>query len=722
MHKMLIVQVLSTLYREVRRMPSQVLRKRLAACRPGTGLLGLVLALGMSRTAPAANGDLIKSSDVLGNLKEYGGICADTDGTFWAVGENTGKIAHLDATLTTKIGEITNPHGAGTFPNYILSRGIAFRPASETLIVLAKSGADFKVKEVDRQGTEVPPGFTINTSALPGANLFGMAYDPTNDQIWLIDDNNDLVIRSNMSGIPLNRFSFPLDVPAETILRGTGVSFDKDGVTPYLYITYGDIFTLAPTKVLELTVNGFPTGVEIPLANVPPVDAGKPVDKIGALLIGSFGGKQAATVIGARGLLHVLEFTRPDPVPPTFFTAKLTLDNQVALSWTNHGTGVLGAYSGGLSILRNGLPLYLNQQGNLSSYLDTTPPADGHVTYTIKGSNGGMFSASVSADVVVGKGGLIRWIPFPASQPFDLARNPANGELFVTDTIAGRILHFDQNLVYMDDVPSPYPKPGGIAFRPEGDGGAGSLMVAESEGVRMIEIDLAGNHLDQNVPIDLRPLDTPKVGGLVYNPDNARYTCVETTSHQLFSFDRNGNQLAVCQPPETFTEKLNEGIGFDRFTGHFQATFDGGVVREMFFNCTPTSFNFDLSSLGQLSTQPGFVKGVEIADNVLFIASGTANALFQVLIFPQGQTFIRGDLDRDGQVQLNDVVFIANYLFKNGVVPFCLDAADTNDDGELDISDPVYLLYWMFVPGSPPPPEPYPNPGHDLTFLDKLKC
>ncbi|MCA8958995.1 MAG: hypothetical protein KDC38_00720, partial [Planctomycetes bacterium] len=49
----------------------------------------------------------------------------------------------------------------------------------------------------------------------------------------------------------------------------------------------------------------------------------------------------------------------------------------------------------------------------------------------------------------------------------------------------------------------------------------------------------------------------------------------------------------------------------------------------------------------------------------------------------------------------------------------CIDAADTNDDGAFDISDPIYLLTSLFGMGAPPPPPV--DCGPDPT-LDALSC
>jgi len=51
----------------------------------------------------------------------------------------------------------------------------------------------------------------------------------------------------------------------------------------------------------------------------------------------------------------------------------------------------------------------------------------------------------------------------------------------------------------------------------------------------------------------------------------------------------------------------------------------------------------------------------------------------------------------------------------------CVDALDTNDDGETDVSDAPYLGAFLFQQG-PPPPAPYPDCGTDLYDSDELFC
>lgn len=82
--------------------------------------------------------------------------------------------------------------------------------------------------------------------------------------------------------------------------------------------------------------------------------------------------------------------------------------------------------------------------------------------------------------------------------------------------------------------------------------------------------------------------------------------------------------------------------------------------------------------------------------------------------------FVRGDVNRDGAVDISDVVFLLAYTFANGPPPQCLDASDVNDDGAIDLVDAVYGLAFLFSNG-PAPTAPYPIRGSDPT-TDSVAC
>ena len=102
------------------------------------------------------------------------------------------------------------------------------------------------------------------------------------------------------------------------------------------------------------------------------------------------------------------------------------------------------------------------------------------------------------------------------------------------------------------------------------------------------------------------------------------------------------------------------------------------------------------------------------------IGAGFSTGTECVITVPAAPTFLRGDANDDGSVNVADVVFILNWLFVAGVDPACMDAADVNDDGTIQISDATYLLAFVFSPGPAPPP-PFGTPGPDPTD-DLLGC
>ncbi len=81
--------------------------------------------------------------------------------------------------------------------------------------------------------------------------------------------------------------------------------------------------------------------------------------------------------------------------------------------------------------------------------------------------------------------------------------------------------------------------------------------------------------------------------------------------------------------------------------------------------------------------------------------------------------FIRGDANLDSTIDLADANTLLAGTYMGVTLP-CMDAADVNDDGALDISDTVSVLQFLFG-SSPPPPPPFTAPGADPTD-DQLDC
>jgi hypothetical protein len=63
---------------------------------------------------------------------------------------------------------------------------------------------------------------------------------------------------------------------------------------------------------------------------------------------------------------------------------------------------------------------------------------------------------------------------------------------------------------------------------------------------------------------------------------------------------------------------------------------------------------------------------------------------------------IFGDVNVDGVIDVGDVVYLINYLFKNGPTPSPSSRGDVNCDRNVDVGDAVYLINYLFKGGPKP--------------------
>ena len=65
-------------------------------------------------------------------------------------------------------------------------------------------------------------------------------------------------------------------------------------------------------------------------------------------------------------------------------------------------------------------------------------------------------------------------------------------------------------------------------------------------------------------------------------------------------------------------------------------------------------------------------------------------------------SILRGDANGDGVIDVGDVVYLINYLFKSGSAPNPWATGDANCDQVVNVGDVVYLINYLFKGGSPP--------------------
>ena len=78
--------------------------------------------------------------------------------------------------------------------------------------------------------------------------------------------------------------------------------------------------------------------------------------------------------------------------------------------------------------------------------------------------------------------------------------------------------------------------------------------------------------------------------------------------------------------------------------------------------------------------------------------------------------FIRGDVNQDGAIDLGDPIASLPWFFLIAAPNPCLAALDANGDDSSNIADTVYLLNYLFLMGDPPP-APFPACGVTDTQL-----
>jgi len=64
--------------------------------------------------------------------------------------------------------------------------------------------------------------------------------------------------------------------------------------------------------------------------------------------------------------------------------------------------------------------------------------------------------------------------------------------------------------------------------------------------------------------------------------------------------------------------------------------------------------------------------------------------------------YVNGDADGSGSVDIDDVVYLINYIFSSGPPPDPPDAGDADCSYDLDIDDVVYLINYIFSAGPEP--------------------
>lgn len=165
-------------------------------------------------------------------------------------------------------------------------------------------------------------------------------------------------------------------------------------------------------------------------------------------------------------------------------------------------------------------------------------------------------------------------------------------------------------------------------------------------------------------------------------------TAVDGSNNGAGSFtitDAVNTQLSDSPPPsKDYVKQTN--------TGTYNGTVNG-----------PVTWNFDWqapsSNIGAIAF---YVAGN--AANGNGSTSGDFIYTTSETTQPPAQTCqgICGDANDDTDVNVSDAVKIINYVFVGGDAPVPLACGDANNDGDVNVSDAVRIINYVFVGGDPP--------------------
>ena len=325
-------------------------------------------------------------------------------------------------------------------------------------------------------------------------------------------------------------------------------------------------------------------------------------------------------------------------------------------------------------------------------------------------------------------------------EPFDISGVPDGGNLmgtgtakyYATDPANGLIYKLDENLEVLGFIPSPYAEGvplTGIAYRPGGDGGNGSLMVGNGlSGVQTVwkEIDLTGA-LIADYPLTepgspILGAHSGKTGGMAYceetdmfygiGPDGCQVLGMAGDSGGELDGDQSGTHPSAGASQSGISVKGCGGTPFGAVTVLYLTSSDGNGGLEVI------EVTIGGGSVTPTSAPPISLAGINNPAGVFYdggyitvISSSDASAqTVQVTA-----SFIRGDANLDGGVDIGDAITVLSHLFVQESDSTCMESFNANNDVAVDIADAIYVVQFLFGtdPPGPPPPAPFPEAGPD---------
>lgn len=194
---------------------------------------------------------------------------------------------------------------------------------------------------------------------------------------------------------------------------------------------------------------------------------------------------------------------------------------------------------------------------------------------------------------------------------------------------------------------------------------------------------------------------------------------------------RGGMDVMLQQFDPEISQPVGEPINLTPYPGQTRASLDSdnwtknpSVFEDTYVWQDYNGYNIYYYSSAEnkkvsLRNAPGQERPLAYDHRIVWSATDGAWEATLYKNFVPTNVFVRGDTNGDREVDVSDAITTLLYLFNGQPIGNC-NALDFNDDGIIDISDPIALLQFLFKGGNGPP-GPFPQPGEDTTPSD-LVC
>ncbi len=568
-------------------------------------------------------------------------------------------------------------------------------------------------------GTPVVLDLPIGTTTVTG-----LEWHPGTGNLWTNDLQGDAYLELSPDGsFSGNSFSNPEATSPGAGAFGLGLSIMLDQNTGYYLfdIPVGPPSAQRANQVVRVDETGAEQGLFYPLASINALSGW--VTGIGWTENGSWGGPSEFVVDLSNEI--IVEVAVPNPNAPSISTFSCIADgdNNVTLEWINpinYSSIILSRDNVEIATIGTGIDTYTDADLDSGSYLYTLKP--------VPASGANLPEAPCS--VVVGFGRLLGQVPHGGSNPGPTTVIESSGQLVVADSSGLTAWLYSKDLSPTGSIPGPFASAVdliGIAWNSSND----TLTWLTSTG-ELLTTDLQG------VSISSATLTSPgmgQLGEITWSSSAGRFLGIDRSEASTFEFDPDGTTGVRLMPiPPTPTgESVFIGGITSRDSGQTSvcdfavgSINDGGISRiERAVDGTASGIGFDITP----SANTGDVTGISSTETgpfgtpVTYLIGGDTATIYMLSgdLSGTGSDFIRGDLAPDGTRNLVDVTVLLINMFDPSQAPStCLDAADINDDGAVDISDAISLLEFLFQGGSVPP-APSDGCGPDDS-IDNLTC